>query len=1778
MNSIVTNTSLSTTEDPIGGYPENSFHAERSAVSRLSVSSGMYSPQAQGWGVHGNGGTPSISGGGGGTGGGGGMVRLYSTSSAVGMAYNTPFNNSGGTSIIMQGGTGRPGSNTSAATTTTRGGGGGGGGGATKHSGRTANFSRLQLSLMGSSQKVLHHKHSRAGASVSGELGAFAGGGPGIDEAGGAPLSFQGSELLMDPSGHQQSQQGPLRPLSSHSSTTVGGGRAGTRSSSPLHSRAAGGGTEVSTHPSLNDSTSPTHHTSVALASSGGGGLLMPHKPPTPTTTSTTTSPSTRLVAQHSMNRQGSAGVRVVPVVSESTVQPPSGGALGGPLHVNPTMTAELMMEQPAEVGMYESPELVFIPLYQTMKEVPSQVQPLLNEEMLKNNNKESSSNRNNIVKGDDGQDAGNPPPALLLQGFPGSPVKSPQFMELSNNNNNGTTATATTEDGRGSPPTEGGEVIVPFTPASYTSKLFGRVAPRYNVDPTEELNECRSQGDEMGPDTKISARLLLNQDRVLIVSAENEVMRYIQRPNKQDSNNGGVGSDDDEEDDGACGCDEYFIGKDYLGADCSRYHAHQMFKECGFCHRRPGCFLCLHCLQAFCPLHVPDHYSTDPEGCTLYMNILDIMTGFDRIFWCEKCKRFTWKYTEVFDAFVDQIAYTRGTYFDEAVRDIHCVWYQTVLRAPGDQSSSSSDDEEDWADEEREGWQMSIDEDPVAAAAAATAAAAISNTNPRVGSGNASTRNSGALGGGGGGEKRRSSETRRKSSRSCRNSLTPMYELVHRSFRHGSSLRCSLEVVAGASGGGGGVHPRLSGASGGAAPGSSPPRSQVTPPLLPPPSAPERGFESSIVSAPQALPGLVPSRLVTASTPVLPPPITTAVAAANVSASATRSAGTPNPGCDGVGSSSTLHQEASGPCEEEAAAAAGPSSPMLGVGKAVSHLNAISAGVQGWRTTQEDAEAVFLVGIPALRRRDEDGEKGEGEEALAQHDPVLETMQMAVYCVFDGHGGDVVAKLAAQNFETHLRRAIARTRTDDIRARALLYVLEDESTHPPQLPVVGHNSSNYNNNNVATSPRSIYGSTRAFQSQPSASSAVLEAMPPHLMPSPASPLHAGPPPSAGGGLKLSPGVFTEGFCESSPASPTVPVAFIHTVEDNATNMTTMPPVLPCTINNLKRHFSSELVEDGKSSPHEAQGTSPHTHGNLGGGDEAGAHHHRHRHHHYKTSTNNTNTNSKNGSAPPPLRVSEFINEWQREHEQSQQAPLLHPSSTARSLPTAEYGSPLGGESSTRQSTSYSPPRGGGGGSEMSPVHGTGPFSSSSRHWGRDSSVYSTLGYGAPTTQVTRSEMEFLRCYFASIMEDALFSLDKSLETSEEGQRGDFNTVGCTACVVGITRNFILCANLGDSGAAVYDEYGIESISVKHRITDPTEQDRIQGAGYAIRDNRIEGLLAVPRALGDFDFKQCGGKPAHLQAVIAVPDVTVQPVPSEGDGKWGVIVACDGVWDTMTMHQVHYALTHTDGDPMVAMSVTEAVIRGRELTMEKGIHKKTAAREEGGISSTAANSSPLATQHQSEQGVTALPTPLNHRENTAGSGELGSSKTCEEAIKGEGTLTPADALVGGASGPQSNLNIPLLIAATGVFAQSVAPEDNMEGIGLDNCSLIIIQNQPQVFGGDESSEATRKKKAAAVERRARRLLRQHHHSGGSHHQKMNRAPSSGDYVAGEGSLSGKLYRGSGGGGDGGTSLTRVYEQVARAGEEEEAMVAMDLLRQASAPRPRKAAISEEISS
>ena len=78
---------------------------------------------------------------------------------------------------------------------------------------------------------------------------------------------------------------------------------------------------------------------------------------------------------------------------------------------------------------------------------------------------------------------------------------------------------------------------------------------------------------------------------------------------------------------------------------------------------------------------------------------------------------------------------------------------------------------------------------------------------------------------------------------------------------------------------------------------------------------------------------------------------------------------------------------------------------------------------------------------------------------------------------------------------------------------------------------------------------------------------------------------------------------------------------------------------------------------------------------------------------------------------------------------------------------------------------------------------------------------------------------------------------------------------GCTATLVLITPTEIYCANAGDSRTVLSRNKTANDLSKDHKPDDTEERRRIYAASGYVEENRVNGNLALSRALGDFEYK-----------------------------------------------------------------------------------------------------------------------------------------------------------------------------------------------------------------------------------------------------------------------------------------------------------------------------------
>ncbi|CAA7261515.1 unnamed protein product [Cyclocybe aegerita] len=160
-------------------------------------------------------------------------------------------------------------------------------------------------------------------------------------------------------------------------------------------------------------------------------------------------------------------------------------------------------------------------------------------------------------------------------------------------------------------------------------------------------------------------------------------------------------------------------------------------------------------------------------------------------------------------------------------------------------------------------------------------------------------------------------------------------------------------------------------------------------------------------------------------------------------------------------------------------------------------------------------------------------------------------------------------------------------------------------------------------------------------------------------------------------------------------------------------------------------------------------------------------------------------------------------------------------------------------------------------------------------------------------------EESYKEANFETALKRAFLGTDEDLLANPAHTR---DPSGCTAVAALITSdNKIYVANAGDSRSVVGIKGEVKPLSFDHKPTGETERARISGAGGYIEYGRVNGNLALSRALGDFEFKKNYGLPPEAQIITANPDVTCHEITEEDEF---LVLACDGIWDCLSSQQV----------------------------------------------------------------------------------------------------------------------------------------------------------------------------------------------------------------------------------------------------------------------------------
>ncbi|KEY72010.1 hypothetical protein S7711_00029 [Stachybotrys chartarum IBT 7711] len=151
---------------------------------------------------------------------------------------------------------------------------------------------------------------------------------------------------------------------------------------------------------------------------------------------------------------------------------------------------------------------------------------------------------------------------------------------------------------------------------------------------------------------------------------------------------------------------------------------------------------------------------------------------------------------------------------------------------------------------------------------------------------------------------------------------------------------------------------------------------------------------------------------------------------------------------------------------------------------------------------------------------------------------------------------------------------------------------------------------------------------------------------------------------------------------------------------------------------------------------------------------------------------------------------------------------------------------------------------------------------------------------------------------YAQALKDGFLATDRAILDDPKYEE---EVSGCTACVSLIAGNKLYVANAGDSRGVLGIKGRAKPLSQDHKPQLESEKNRITAAGGFVDFGRVNGNLALSRAIGDFEFKKSADLSPENQIVTAYPDVEEHDLTDEDEF---LVLACDGIWDCQSSQAV----------------------------------------------------------------------------------------------------------------------------------------------------------------------------------------------------------------------------------------------------------------------------------
>ncbi|KAG9237526.1 phosphatase 2C-domain-containing protein [Amylocarpus encephaloides] len=164
--------------------------------------------------------------------------------------------------------------------------------------------------------------------------------------------------------------------------------------------------------------------------------------------------------------------------------------------------------------------------------------------------------------------------------------------------------------------------------------------------------------------------------------------------------------------------------------------------------------------------------------------------------------------------------------------------------------------------------------------------------------------------------------------------------------------------------------------------------------------------------------------------------------------------------------------------------------------------------------------------------------------------------------------------------------------------------------------------------------------------------------------------------------------------------------------------------------------------------------------------------------------------------------------------------------------------------------------------------------------------------------QIVAKQEAFKKGDIEQALKDGFLATDRAILNDP---RYEEEVSGCTASVGIVSAKKIFVGNAGDSRSVLGVKGRAKPLSFDHKPQNEGEKARITAAGGFVDFGRVNGNLALSRAIGDFEFKKSAELAPEQQIVTAFPDVTVHDITDDDEF---LVVACDGIWDCQSSQAV----------------------------------------------------------------------------------------------------------------------------------------------------------------------------------------------------------------------------------------------------------------------------------